>query len=1201
MDMEIDRLGQLDLDNNQTSMTEKIIKAGTIIVCRDYFSIYGFWRQQLESYERFMETTLPSILNNSEELQIVCGKNRLIIKFTNTTILPMYHREHDGNVRNVGPEECRQRKLTYQNGICVDVKQECYVQNEDDSWKLVASYNFLEVPLFKVPCMVRSKFCKLGSHSINKTHSTDFLGGYFIVNGMEKTVQAQIKLRANSIHVFKNGPNCFYSEVRSSNDSQWKATSSLRVNISPLNKEKNNAIPMNLVTSTDDSYVYELNSKLPTINTSLPFFSINIPVSTICRLFGCNLTVSVMKRAARGVIDKSIQDSEIDLVFKTVIKDPYADLDREALILKLGEEGTKEKTPEKRRNYIKKMMAYDILPHLGCGDTEEINQKKIIYILLMACKAINAYLLSIKNKDYRFEDDRDNWRFKKVDCTGALIGVLVRQLMRTFLSALKSSLFKALDIGTPIKTIRIIDGFINSRKLETNIRYHFATGAWTVMRGVSPSACTGVCAPLTRITPVAAISALNRINCPVNRDGKTSTPRLLHTSDWGNSCCVETPEGGGCGLVLNFCALTHVRQGYESCFIIRALSILLHDYVNYDYINSWMRGNVLIFVNGQISFAIDKKDDFCVVKLLKHARHNGFLPFDVSIVHYPQMGIFVNADQGVCLRPVVCANKLAAYIEFLRQLIQMKKTTNTWKLLMAKECIEYVDTEEQIEHCIIATTMAQFFKDPNKYTHVEVDVNLAVMGVTANLIPFADFNQSPRIIYQSAMGKQSIGSETCGFDNRLDSNMYKLHYPQKPLCRTNMESILNLEPMLNGGSAYSASTEAILMIGTFDGFNQEDSILVNKASVQRGFARVTSYKTYFDEINGKGNDEEVFCKVSSAALMKKANYDHLDEDGFGMIGSSLKIGDVVIGKEGQSMELGPDGKHVPIKRDRSTCVKEPGIVDKVSYSLGKEGKSQVRIRMRQMRPGVEGDKFASRHAQKGTIGRLVNEEDLPFNPVTGMKPDIIINPHGFVSRMTIGMLVEALAGKACALKGCFCNATAFQNLDVSEIEDVLEDHGFDRRGYETFIDGRTGQKIQRPILMGIVTYQRLRHLVEDKINSRARGSKHIITEQPMDGRAKGGGLRVGEMERDCIISHGASAILHERMFLSSDKKQVPVCKMCGLIAEPAHNRKFAYGIKGAEPYCRNCNINNCHVKYMPGAQKLLQQELQAAQCGIRNF
>ena len=237
-------------------------------------------------------------------------------------------------------------------------------------------------------------------------------------------------------------------------------------------------------------------------------------------------------------------------------------------------------------------------------------------------------------------------------------------------------------------------------------------------------------------------------------------------------------------------------------------------------------------------------------------------------------------------------------------------------------------------------------------------------------------------------------------------------------------------------------------------------------------------------------------------------------------------------------------------------------------------------------------RFASRHAQKGTVGRLVPEEDLPFNS-EGIRPDIIINPHGFVSRMTIGMLVEALAGKACALRGCFCNATPFTNIITEQFSKTLEEHGYRGSGHEQFYDGRTGLPINRPLFMGIVTYQRLRHLVLDKINSRARGSRHILTNQPMDGRSRGGGLRIGEMERDALVSHGVRATLHERLFLSSDQRTVDICQKCGSIAEPAHNRHFAHGIRGAEAYCRACNASMCIKVALPAAQKLLVQELAA--------
>jgi len=1181
----------MDLDAFNKATTE---------LTHDYFKKYGFFRQQVESYDRFMEKTLPEIFLSIEPLIIICGRNKIEIKFGRTTILPMYQREQDGVVRPSSPEECRQRKLTYQNGVVVDINQKSFQKNDKDEWICQKCYDFLEVPVFKIPCMVRTKFCQLYNKVPDHVH--DFVSGYFIINGMEKTVQAQIKLRANSIHVFKlSGTKFnFFAEVRSSNESQWKATSSLRINVSPTPKDTFGTC---IILDRPDLKKYNINSQIPIVTATLPFLCVPIPLALMFQLLRIDLTKEMLERASRCYDDDddTTMKSDLDFIFLNIIQ--KSDESYEELLLRIGKEGTKEKTPEKRRAYIIRTMKMDVLPHLGTDDNEETRYLKAIYICIMTIKVIRSYLFKLKGNENGLVDDRDNWRFKKVDCTGTLIAILVRQLMRTFVGALKSSIYKAMDLGTSSTTLRVIDGFINSKKLETNIRYHFATGAWTVMRGVSPSACTGVCAPLTRITPVATISASNRINCPVNRDGKTSTPRLLHTSDWGNACCVETPEGGGCGLVLNFCALTHVRQGYDNFSLTKNVTMILRkkEMSSTNFFKDWMNGGVPIFVNGCIVNVVKFATAHLVIQELKNSRVSGMLPYDVSIVHYRKLGIFVNGDNGVCLRPVIKSERIAEYFDFLSSILQGRVLENSWQHLVDMGIMEYIDSEEQIEHCVVAINLKAFQENPKMYTHIEVDVNLAVMGITANMIPFADFNQSPRVIYQSAMSKQAIGSATAGFNNRLDSNMYMLHYPQKPLCRTNMEEMLNLEEMDNGDSAFSSSTEAILMIGTYDGFNQEDSILVNKASIQRGFTRITSYKTYFDEINGKGNDEEVFCKVSSAALMKTANYDHLDRDGFAKVGSHLKIGDVVIGKEGQSMELGPDGKHLPIRRDRSTIVKEPGIVDRVCYSIGREGKAQVRIRMRQNRITIEGDKYASRHAQKGTVGRLVAEEDLPFNPETGMRPDIIINPHGFVSRMTIGMLVEALAGKACALKGCFCNATPFRNIDTSRFENILFKHGFASSGHETFYDGRTGRKITTPLFMGIVTYQRLRHLVTDKINSRSRGSKHILTEQPMDGRAKGGGLRVGEMERDCIISHGAASVLHERMFLSSDKKEVPICKHCGFISEPAHNRQFAHGIRGAEPYCRNCNLNNTHYKNMPGAQKLLQQELMAVQCGLRNF
>ena len=932
---------------------------GTTELIKRYFGKHGFFRQQMEGFNHFMEIDLPNIVASIEPLTIVYGSNKVVIKFLRTTILPMYQREADGHVRPVYPDEARQRKLTYQNSIVVDIEQQCFFDEKaTGDWVLVREYEFLEVPLMRVPCMVRSKFCRL--HNVPPDGTHDFIGGYFIVNGQEKVVQAQIKLRANSIHVFKAGEHAFYAEVRSTNDSAWKATSSIRVNVKAKSTQGSQFEAAVELPGSDGVTTYRIPCQMPHVFVTLPFVSTQVPFATFCRLLGVTVTMEMLHRACRGVLSDAIDRDVVNLIFSTLVRDPHAQLSDTELVELIGREGTREKTPERRAAYVSRMLNDDVLPHIGVSGNLSERCAKVMFVVLMTVRVVNAFLLSTLGNRVgdALEDDRDNWRFKKVDSTGSLIAVLVRQLLRTFVASVKSGIFKALEMGTPITTIRVIDGFINARKLETNIRYHFATGTWTVMRGVSASACTGVCAPLTRITPIATISAANRINCPVNRDGKTSTPRLLHPSDWGNSCCVETPEGSGCGLVLNFCALTHVRLGYETvdlCDVVSSVLGLLQVTME-----AWIGAGIPVFVNGMALGLVAEQDCFNAVRALKAARVTGLLPFDTSIVHYFEMSIVVNGDVGVCLRPVVVAGKFNEYCQLLTHLVAGHlDDADPWTIAMQGGMIEYIDTEEQIEHCVVATTLESYLENPDKFSHLEVQVNFAIMGITAGLIPFADFNQSPRVIYQSSMGKQAIGNTADGVGNRLDSNMYQLHYPQRPLCQTTMADVMDLD-------GFSSSTEALLMIGSIDGFNQEDSILLNKASNDRGFARVTSYRTYFDELNCRGNDEETFSKVSSAALMKARavtgkssdkNYALLDDDGFAYVGARVRAGDVLIGKTAQSMELGPDGKHVPIRRDRSTVAKEDGIVDKVIFTTGREGKAQVRIRVRQLRVSITGDKY----------------------------------------------------------------------------------------------------------------------------------------------------------------------------------------------------------------------------------------------------
>ncbi len=1171
------------------------------VFVQDYFNQHGFCRQQIESYEHFMDVTLKSIINNMDPLDVKCARSRIVVTLRNVTIMKMYQRESDGKQRAILPNECIKRRLTYQTGVFVDINQKCYELNATssaesreanaDDWICKKEYNFLEVPLMKIPCMVRSRYCWL--YKTPPTTVNDDLCGHFIINGMEKTIQAQIKLRHNFIHVFKHlsGSRTFYAEVRSSNDNAWKATSSIRIQAGPKTT-KSSALSAKMS-------VLDLQGRC-FVSATFPFLTLELPIVVLFRFLGVegdsntSATSKVEEMIKKAVLSENVQcQNQVLSCIRDSIAFEKNEHNLEDLILWVGTDGTKEKTPEKRRHVIQHMISNDILPHLGCGLDSLTLEKKRIFASIMTARAIAAFIYSetMKAVKENVEDDRDNWRFKKVDTTGALIAILVRQLLRNLQKTMRLSLYKALDLNSTqsMVNIRVIDGFINSRKIETTIRFHFATGAWSVVPRVSASATTGVCAPLSKISKAATIAALNRVNCPVNRDGKTSTPRLIHLSDWGNICCVETPEGGGCGLVLNFCMLTHVRQGYETADLAACLNLVNANVQTHGIEEVWMNRKELIIINGAIYGVILDHAEH-TLEALREARVSGILPFDVSIIHNKGTSISINGDNGVCMRPIVRGSKVQEMFTFLQSILETPTlAVGSFSQCLKRGYLEYVDTEEQSAHVVCATTYEDFWANPGKYTHVELDVRLATMGVSANLIPFANHNQSPRVIYQASMGKQAIGAQTPNYKHRIDSNCMSLWYPQRALCSTDFERMI-------GQDEYPTTTEAVLLIASLNGYNQEDSILLNKASVERGFARIEVKKTISDELNQRGNDDEIFTKVSGAANMKLTNYDLLDEDGFPQIGSRVKPGDVIIGKEAQSMELGPDNKYVPIKRDRSTIAKDYGTVTGVISTIGREGKPQVKVQISTTRIPKVGDKFASRHAQKGTVGLLVPPEDLPFSMQTGMTPDIVINPNGFVSRMTIGMLIEILAGKACALKGCFCNATPFRQININTFMDILEAHGFSRGGTETFVNGTTGQIITTKLMMGLVSYQRLRHMVDDKINSRATGPRHILHNQPMDGRARNGGLRCGEMERDAFISHGVSAIIQDRLLDCSDKTEVYICNKCNFICEPPHSKNFAQGIIGRSAYCRNCKAHDARFVTIPGAFKLLSQELSATHC-----
>jgi len=401
------------------------------------------------------------------------------------------------------------------------------------------------------------------------------------------------------------------------------------------------------------------------------------------------------------------------------------------------------------------------------------------------------------------------------------------------------------------------------------------------------------------------------------------------------------------------------------------------------------------------------------------------------------------------------------------------------------------------------------------------------------------------------MGKQAMGVYLTNYDVRQDTMANILYYPQKPLATTRSMEFLKFREL-------PAGQNAIVAIACYSGYNQEDSVIMNQSSIDRGLFRSLFYRAYTDqEKSVRGSVVENFEKPmrSDTLKLKHGTYEKLDDDGIVAPGVRVSGEDIIIGKTSpiapDAEELGQRTK-LHTKRDASTPLRstENGIVDQVLLSTNAEGLKFCKVRMRTTKIPQIGDKFASRHGQKGTIGITYRQEDMPFTG-EGVVPDLIINPHAIPSRMTIAHLIECQLSKVSSLRGFEGDATPFTEVTVDSVSRLLREHGYQSRGFEVMYNGHTGRKLVVQVFLGPTYYQRLRHMVDDKIHARARGPVQILTRQPVEGRARDGGLRFGEMERDCMISHGASAFLKERLFEVSDAFRVHICDICGLMTPVA--------------------------------------------------
>ncbi|MBU0531897.1 DNA-directed RNA polymerase subunit B [Candidatus Micrarchaeota archaeon] len=585
-----------------------------------------------------------------------------------------------------------------------------------------------------------------------------------------------------------------------------------------------------------------------------------------------------------------------------------------------------------------------------------------------------------------------------------------------------------------------------------------------------------------------------------------------------------------------------------------------------------------IFLNGRIVGT--HPDGKSLANRLRERRRMNELSNQVNIHYNEKLNeLHILTDKGRVRRPyVVVENGKSRLTPEI--LARLKNNELTWHHLVKMGIIEYLDAQEE-EDTLIAISENELTPE---HTHLEVH-SANIFGIVAGVLPYPEHNSSPRITMACAMAKQSLGVYSTNFNNRYDTRGYVMYYPQEPLVQTKIYKALNLREK-------AAGQNCIVALTSYHGYNMADAIVVNRSAVDRGLHRVAMFKTYETEERmypGGQKDKIELPTPEVVGFRGEEAYRYLDEDGIIISESEVGGKDVLVGKTSPPRfleEISVFGAVEEKKRESSLSLKsgEKGKVDSVLVTEGPSGNRLVKIRIRSVKTPEVGDKLASRHGQKGVIGLCAKQEDMPFTS-SGIVPDLVVNPHAIPSRMTAGHLLETLGGKAGCIGGMLMDATAFSGNTEDEFKAILTKNGFNEHGEEILYDGLTGRKITVKIFMGAVYYQRLHHLVSNKMHVRSRGPVQLLTHQPTEGRAREGGLRFGEMERDCLIGYGGSMLIKERLLEESDKTVQLVCTDCGSLATHDHARN-----RDMCPICQSETVEPVEMSY---AFKLLLDEIKS--------
>ena len=1145
-------------------------------------------RHQLESYNHFVNYQIQRTIQMFNPVRIrsdndfVVEKDKyfleIFISFENFKLYPPQIHENNGATKIMLPQEAKLRNFTYASTMTVDIKIQYVIRNTEcmEHPKTIEK-TLTKINIGKLPIMLKSSICILTNNNVFNTQlsgecSMD-CGGYFIIKGSEKTVLGQERAAENRIYCF-DGKNTtkwsWVAEIKSVPDFKC---------ISPKQVEM-------MISCKNNGYGYGIYVTIPRIKQPIELMILFRALGIISDKDICKHIVLDIDSECNAEILETLRASVVDANHCMTQDAAIKYITTYAAYTTMNMD--KETGAKKKREFTMDVLENDLFPH--CKTTPQ----KIYLIGYMAYKLIKT------SKGWLPTDDRDSYLNKRVELTGTLLNNLFRNYFNKLVKEMQKQVVREINNGSwrssddyaNIINMTNIYKIMKSTTIENGLNRALSTGDFSIKQ--SNSSKVGVAQVLNRLTYASSLSHLRRINTPLEKSGELVAPRKLHNTTWGFLCPAETPEGQSIGVVKNISYMAHITIPINSSSLYTYVQPFLQPLDNTP--PEMMFNKVKVFINGAWQGITDTPNELYTD--LKDKKYKGIINIYTSIVFdYKMLEIRVCNDGGRLTRPVLRVRDNKAIIT--KDIINMLSEKNiTWNDLLTnckldESVIEYIDPDEQNLAMIAMKTKDTYLHathDRFSYTHCEIHPS-TIFGVLASCVPFPDHNQAPRNTYQCAMGKQAIGVYATNYDQRMDKTAYVLNYPGRPLVDTRIMNFLHLNQIPSG-------TQIHVAIMTHTGYNQEDSVLLNKGSIDRGLFLATIYHTEKDDDKNIIRDEIIRCKPDPTKTkgIKFGNYDKLNSYGFIPENTLVENRDVIIAKTVPIKENRNDPTKIIKYEDQSKTFRttEETYIDKNYTGRNGDGYNFAKVRVRILRKPVLGDKFSSRHGQKGTAGNIIPECDMPFTK-EGLRPDIIINPHAIPSRMTIAQLKETLLGKVLLELGMFGDGTSFGNLDVKTISQELLKLGYESYGNELMYNGLTGEQLETSIFIGPVFYQRLKHMVNDKQHSRSIGPMVNLTRQPAEGRSRDGGFRVGEMERDVMIAHGMSRFCRERMYDVSDKYSAHVCKKCGMIAvyNDGNTNKMYSSNDLTIHICKTCDNRTDFAKVeIPYAYKLMAQELQ---------